>query len=337
MPFILPAFVYFFWSSRHRPNLNQVNWTQLGLCAMAGAAIMIWLAVKSVMDGSHEFVDLLSAGPFQRYYSSPGKIALEMLHLPAYVMYQFPLFGFALGAIGAGSQHKRQRREFNFILLICLCDAVFACGYMRQKQFYLLIPSFIAFSIWIGVGITVVSNWAAIKMKGKRTTPVAAAICLCLTLTPIATYYAAPVLLERVNIDLVKARSLPYRDNTRFFLLPDKRNEFGAERFGREVFEMVEPNSIVVADFTPIAVLRYFQNIRRLRSDIRLELVDFEALKIEFIDRHINTSPIYLANDLEPDYNIAGLRARYNIVPYGPIFRVEPKETDCAGPNAERF
>jgi hypothetical protein len=72
-------------------------------------------------------------------------------------------------------------------------------------------------------------------------------------------------------------------------------------------------------------VLRYFQAIKQVRGDVRLKLVDFEPLKIEYIDRHIHASPIYLANDLEPDYNIAGLKARYNLIPYGPIFRVEPK------------
>jgi hypothetical protein len=142
----------------------------------------------------------------------------------------------------------------------------------------------------------------------------------------MATYYSIPTVVEALNIDLVKARSLPYRENTLFFLVPDKHQEFGAHRFGREVFQILEPNSIIIADFTPLAVLQYFQEVQGLRKDVWLKLVDFKPLEVDFVDRYIYNRPVYLADDFEPDYNIDGLKTKYDLVPVGPIIKVEPRE-----------
>ena len=57
-----------------------------------------------------------------------------------------------------------------------------------------------------------------------------------------------------------------------------------------------------------------------------MKLVDFKPLELDFVDRYIYSRPIYLADDLEPDYNIAGLQTKYNLVPVGPIYKVEPRK-----------
>ena len=323
MPFLLPGFVYFYISAKNRPGLRKKNYVLIILSFLGGAALLVALCFKSIVSGGHDLLDLLHAGPFKRFYRSPLKIVREMLSLPAYLIYQFPIVGCVMGLIGARHLYKSERRRFIFLLIIFLADVLFASGYMRQKQFFLLIASFIIFAIWIGMGIQALSLWAENRLLKPKIAEIAATAFL--VLVPMAFYYSVPAMAKKLDLDLVRARTLPYRDNSRFFLVPDKHNEYGAERFGREVFQILEPNSIIVCDFTPIAVLRYFQRVEGIRKDVWLRLVDFKPLELEFVDRHINQRPIYLADNLEPDYNIEGLKSKYDLVPIGPIFKVTPK------------
>jgi hypothetical protein len=328
MPFLLPGFVYFYISAKKRPGLRKRHYLLLLLSFLGGAALLVALSFKSIVSGGHDLLDLLQAGPFKRFYRSPFKIVREMLWFPAYLFYQFHILGFALGLIGARHQHKTERRQFTFLLIIFLADVVFASGYMRQKQFFLLIASFIVFALWIGMGIQALSLWAENRLLRPKIAEILAVIFL--VLVPIALYYSVPAVTKKFDLDLVRARTLPYRDNSRFFLVPDKHKEYGAERFGREVFQILEPNSIIVCDFTPIAVLRYFQRVEGIRKDVSLKLVDFKPLELEFVDRQIKDRNIYLADDLERDYSITALRSKYDLVPVGPIIKLKPKNHTLA-------
>ena len=328
MPFLLPGFLYFYISANIRPGLGKRHYLMLLIFFLGGAALLVVLFFKSIAYGGHDLLDLLKAGPFKRFYRSPFKIAREFFLFPAYLFYQFPMVGFIIGLVGAQHQYKSERRRFTFLLIIFLADVLFASGYMRQKQFFLLIASFIVFSLWIGMGIHTLSLRAESRLLKSKIALIFAMVFL--VTVPMVFYYSVPTVAKRLNLDLVRARTLPYRDNSRFFLVPDKRNEYGAERFSREVFQMLEPNSIILCDFTPIAVLRYFQKVEGMRKDVWLKLVDFKPLKLEFVDRHIDDRPIYLADDLEGDYNIAAIKTKYNLVPFGPIIKLIPKKQRLA-------
>jgi hypothetical protein len=328
MPFLLPGFLYFYFSAKNQPRLNKWNYVLLLLSFLGGAALLIALSLKSIVSGGHDLLDILKAGPFKRFYRSPFKIVREFFLFPAYLIYQFPIVGFIMGLVGARHQYKSERRRFTFLLILFLADVLFASGYMRQKQFFLLIASFIVFSLWIGMGIHSLSLWAESRLLKPKNAGVSAIVFLIVV--PMAFYYSVPTVVKKLNLDLVRARTLPYRDNSRFFLLPDKHNEYGAERFGREVFQILEPNSIIVCDFTPIAVLRYFQRVEGIRKDVWLKLVDFKPLELEFVDRHINDRHIYLADDLEGDYSINALKTKYDLVSVGPIIKLKPKKQELA-------
>ena len=323
MPFLLPGFIYFYLSAHNRSSQLKWTWLIVLLFSALGASLLIALAVKSIIAGGLDLFDLVEGGPFRRYYRSPVKMLKEIVMYPAYLMYQFPVLGFAFGFIGVWYQFRLDRRKFMFLFLILFSDLIFASGYMRQKQFYLLIPGFLVFSLWIGIGISAFSSWAANRINHRRVAELIMVVCLIMG--PILLYSSMPTIVKVLNFDLVRARSLPYRNNAQFFLVPDKHDEYGAERFGEEVFQILEPKSIIISDFTPIAVLRYFQNVAEVRKDVWLKLIDFEPLNIDFVDKYIGSRPIYIADDLEPDYNIAGLKAKYNLIPIGPIIKIEPK------------
>jgi len=83
---------------------------------------------------------------------------------------------------------------------------------------------------------------------------------------------------------------------------------------------VVEPNAIILADYTPIMVLRYLQSVEQIRPDVKLIFI--ESIDVfKFIDSKIKEFPIYLA-DKEPYYQILKISEKYNITSQGPIFKV---------------
>ncbi len=320
MPFFLPAFIYFYFShSRNRSNLFK----KLAPAFIAFViGLIAWIAVAFMSD-LESLVNLWHGGAFSRYYRSIGKLTTEIVRYPLYLAYQFPFIAFPVGLLGAWHNWRTNRRQFQFLLILFVCDVLFACGYMRQKQFYLLLPSFIVFAAWIGVGFSSFYFWLHTRSLHVKT--IAGVLACSLVVMPNVLYYSIPKIADGFQRDFVGARTLPYRDNSRFFLLPDKHNEYGAKRYAEEAFAIVEPDSIIIADFTPIAVLRYFQNVLGVRKDVWLKLVDFEPLDVSFVDKYIMERSIYLADDLEPDYNISGLKVKYNLTSIGPILKITPK------------
>jgi len=61
-----------------------------------------------------------------------------------------------------------------------------------------------------------------------------------------------------------------------------------------------------------------------MRTDLWLKLIDYDSLSLDFVSTHIARSDIYLASDLEPDYNLSEIRKHYAVVPKGPLFKILP-------------
>lgn len=313
MVFFIPAYmIYFLCFGQNRKILIKSNIFLIFISFLLGSSLLIFLFIHK----RHSLTQILSYNvviPFTRYYRTFYKMVLETIKYPIYLLYQFPVLGFFLGLKGIRRFFKLDKKLFLLLLVIAIIDICFAGGYMRQKQFYLLIPSYLIFAIFIGIGFN--------SIKNNYSKIVIILIMICL---PILLYYNVPFILDSLHIDLVKARSLPYRDNNRYFLLPDKSNYFGAYMYGKETLEIVEPNSILIADFTPLAVIKYLRIVEN--KSCNAKIIFSESIDIQkFIAKNIDHYIIYLA-DLEPYYDINNLRQKYSIVPKGLIFQVIRKE-----------
>ena len=55
MPFLLPGFVYFYFSAKNRPGLNKWNYVLLLLSFLGGAVLLIGLSFKSIVNGYASF------------------------------------------------------------------------------------------------------------------------------------------------------------------------------------------------------------------------------------------------------------------------------------------
>jgi hypothetical protein len=148
---------------------------------------------------------------------------------------------------------------------------------------------------------------------------------------PCLLYYSFPTLYKKSGLELVQIRELPYRDSIEYFFTPDKSRVSGALRYAREVFEVVEPHAIIIADFNPGLALKYYQEVNSIRKDVSI-LIEIDSIYffsqapvkdlVDLLREHIN-GPLYLADSYEPYYFTTQLNNFFDIRRIGPILKVE--------------
>ena len=141
-------------------------------------------------------------------------------------------------------------------------------------------------------------------------------------------YATLPYLANRYGIELVKAKTIPYRDNQTYFLNPNKRGYDGARRFGEEALRSAPPNAVVFADYTPFAVLRYLQLVEGLRQDVQLLFppTTGDRVPVRWVTDETGASrPTYLASLSLDYYDFSALNHAYDLVPAGLLVEVRPR------------
>ncbi len=143
----------------------------------------------------------------------------------------------------------------------------------------------------------------------------------------VACYSVIPYLVSSLNIDLIHARTLPYRDNNKFFLNPNKRGYYGDRKFGQEILELSERNSVVFADFTIYTILDYLIKIEHVRPDVTLIYCNEKTnirKKVDTITREKADTPMYIA-DNNDYYNLRGIEENYVVKNYASFFEIKDK------------
>lgn len=255
------------------------------------------------------------------FFYHPLEAVKGVLKYPAYLFYQFPFLGAILGGVGLWRNFKEDRTFFWALFLIVMIVVVFTSTYMIQRRFNVMVCTFDIFAIWIGIGSAAMVKRLS-KLAGMVRGAIGGAMLLLLVLIPIVLYWQTPELVRRMNMSPFQARTVPYRDNLQFFLTPWKHGCDGAMRYAEEVFRKVEQGGIVVADFTILAVLDYYQRVKGIRPDVEL-ISTGSAVVMERIGKSVAQRAVYLADD-EPAYRIDELKRSYRIVESPPLLRVLP-------------
>jgi len=318
---VLPAILFFLgFSKEGRQWLGSWRFPLAIVLFLIGASPLI---VIGIIEGA------LGFGGYT-WFLRPQEAFSEVVYYPLYLFYQFPFLGFFLGFFGLFHWFKKRNPFFWFFLVLFVLDILLASGYMRQRRFFLLLPSYVCFSVWIGFG------FKELIRKGylRRVQPT---IVMAFFLCGISAgfYNSLPYLSKRLQVDLIRGRQLAFRDNNKFYLNPVKRHEFGPKKYGLQALQAVKPNSLIIGDFTPSMVLVYYQKIEGLRPDV---LIDIQ------IDRYVQTPerrkelyvmisealkerPVYLADDEESYYAMEELREHFEVIPQEPLWEIRNRET----------
>lgn len=265
------------------------------LSAVAGASLILALALQdclragSLKNCMAVFSGLLGAGSLADMHLSASKAGLML----AYLFYQFPCAGFLLGISGIYTALSRSTNTYTLMLAILFFTYfMFPVSYSVRDSYQFAISAYVCFALFVSLGVQNLQALLFRRFSCLRMFPWA---CIALlTALPCITYYGAPAVCDRFGIDLLNARTLPYRDNNRYFLLPPKNGDLGAHRYGTAALAAVEPNAVIVGDYTPIMVIQYFQEVKGTRRDIDTRIGLAEA-QLREIRENIGRRPVYVA------------------------------------------
>jgi len=328
----LPGYLFLIW---HKDNWRYLQPRYLLLCLLAILLGFLPLSIAVKVFNNLSWLEVIKNFSNTHYISFSSyvnwkRLPFELFRYPFYLAYQFPFLGFFVGILGGYLQKKREPRNFYGLLILFIFTLIPASGYyLKARQFALLLPTYLIFSLWVGVGIEyLIERLPVFRLRNL--------VILSIFVFPtIGLYAVMPGLCKSLGVELSFARALPYRDNLRYYLWPPKNKEYGARNYVEDAFQEAEPNSVIIADFNPGMALLYAQRVMGKRPDIVIkeEIVDhilygekepITALR-RVIDGYLNERSVYLADTYEPYYFTAELKKYYQIVPGKAVARVVKK------------
>jgi hypothetical protein len=184
----------------------------------------------------------------------------------ALLLEQFGILGLSIGLMGLIVFFKPTRLYFSMLWIVAVSSA-FAIGYATTDAFMYLIPAFLCFAIWIGMGLGGLMN--ACSMRFQSIKPL---IGLVLILS---------LLIQAWN----------HRPQM------DASQDLRAESFGTEVLSLAPANAIVFAQGDrAVFTLWYFQYAMHNRPD--LAIVATDLLQFEWYLQTLHST--------YPDLNLPG-------------------------------
>lgn len=145
---------------------------------------------------------------------------------------------------------------------------------------------------------------------------------------PVSAYYSTVLLSRALSIDIVGARIAPFRDNALYFLWPPKNDDYGPRNFAESALDQLEPDSILISDYTLIRPLMVLQKTEGRRLDVELVFVEryLKSGVVNYIANNYKSKNIYLATNNPPRYyQLDQILDKYNLVKSGIVYHVIKK------------
>ncbi|MFN3762134.1 MAG: hypothetical protein ACK4WK_02890, partial [Anaerolineae bacterium] len=306
------------WRRRGEPGLGKA----LLLAALAGGvgvAPYLFLLARTGTTGTALGTILGFLRGLGYVVTRPQALLLGVGVGLALLLYQFPVT-FIPGFWGLRDSLCSGRPEAWVLGLAALGDVLFLLAaadpraggeYWWNLHYYL--QMYVIFALWVAVGFAAL--WP--RLAGRKWA-VSSAVLLTVVL-PIVLYALAPIVARPFTSNLPGFRPLPGRDNLTYVLSPWKYRETGARQFGESVLAALPPNSVLFADYSIWAVIRYLQVVEGARPDV--ELVQLAGDQVSLILRYRDRPHLFLA-DVYRYYDLEGIGRYFEIQPFGPVYRL---------------
>jgi len=224
------------------------------------AGILVLLSLVLISKHSFVYMFIYDTRYVLRYFVNLANLShffKNLIIYPGYLFYQFPFLGFFLGIWGLFIFPKRRNKIFLLLLVLLILTVVFWAYHAGGKHPYIHNPVYMFFSFFMCIGIERLFSLGKKKALGL--------LIVFFAITPLV-YYLTPRILTARGINI--RRNLPYRDANLYYLWPNKRGYYGAQRFAEEALSRVGHNGILIADFTIAMPLCYLQLAGKYRPDV---------------------------------------------------------------------
>jgi hypothetical protein len=210
----------------------------------------------------------------------------------------------------------------NILIAVLILFFIFAFRYTIPDRYTFFMPFYCVVSIIIGVGADLF-----LKRVSRR---MGACLVLLFAFLPIGVYAVLPQVAEKFKVNLGVKRTIPYRNEYKYFLQPWKTNYRGAERFAKEALESVDKNAIIYADGTTVYPLLLTQQIKGKREDVTIVSSHGTVRNLDkygdgVIDKFFADNIIYVVSPVT-GYCPKFLLEKYDFVKSGALYKVVKKK-----------
>ncbi len=295
-----------------------------GAVGLLGCASYIWfLNSTDSSQGTFSAVTTFLSG-LGYSLSSPKALARALAWGIALLFYQFP-FATLIGFVGLWRLSRTHSKENWLLFLVAGGDVAFLMAavdprtggdYVWNLHYYL--QAYVVFALWIAAGFAYLwPRWCASQRLRQ------VALLLITIVLPIAVYAVAPIVAQATLTNMTGFRQLPGRDNFSFVLSPWKHQETGAREFGEAILGALPPNSVIFADYSLWAVLRYLMVVEGQRPDVKLVELPYAGshAQLPLILGYSDHRELYLA-DTWRYYDMDDIQSRFEVKPWPPVYRL---------------
>lgn len=289
---------------------------------LAGASIYLWLVVGEWLSGTPlpEVVHSALFGNYARNVLNTQVTFRLLLESVFYLGLNFPTPTVLLAVAGlAGLRRFTPRPMAAALGGLLAIHLLWAVRYDIVDRFTYFIPTIVLLSLLIGLG-------AAAWLPGRRRIWRRLALAACLL--PVVLYAALPAAITGLGMrEKVPIRTVPYRDELRYFFWPWKTGYRGAEQLAAEVHRVVPDRAYVLADSTSAWAMHYARRSGEWTRQIEVwpppnwEKGGRTERTYEHLAPWLEAGTLY-AIAPQPAYCPQWLLDGYEFEPAGAIFRV---------------
>lgn len=297
----------------------------MALLWIVGALPYEYLIIKNIQQSGDFWGTLSSAAFGTRWRGDVLNTTLTIKIIKEnfmFIVLNFPTPNLLLAIVGIWSLYAVSPKRWfaHIILALLILYFVFAFRYTVPDRYAFFIPFYCLVSLLIGLGAyRYLSNSGGII------------IFLVFSLVAVPFYIYAPKIAEKRNIRIGSKRTIPYRNDTKYFLQPWKMGYNGAEKFAVEALYTARPLSVIYADATTAPPLLYVQEVQNQRLGDYIKVVssvggskNSPEFNERTIEKLLSERAVYVVST-ERGYCPEFLFGRYDFEPAGVLWRIVEK------------
>lgn len=315
---LIPGLMFLVITSHPRELLNIRVWIAVLGALICGSAIFAVLPLRFLGSPAFNYAGHFdAAGVFQPVDLStldglwwlvtgksfagqmfgypPHEIAEQVGDFGAQLWAAFFAVGIGPGILGSAHLLRRDWRFGGMLLLVFLANSIFYINYRVIDKATMFLPSYVIWTVWLGVGYQALAHWLKPALANSRLKPLLYGL-------PI-TFVLLAMLWNWSRVDL--------------------SDDFSTRQQSEEILAQVEPQAMIFGWWDTVPGLQYLQLVEGQRKDVTLInrfLINGSDMN-QLILRELGHRPIYVNNP-----SIELLRAA-KVTPVGSLYHLAPIET----------
>lgn len=284
---------------------------------LAGAVLLVAMVLHELVAGSSllmTFRSLLVGDQYGAIVLGIGgvnlRLALANLAL-AGVSFISPCWLFAFAGVRQPCCDEKLFRRA--LLALTAIHTFFWIRYFVPDQATFVVPTLGLAAVWLGMG--------AARCQGRSVVAMLAiGVCVQILLPP--------VLAQTTQRFAARARSLPFRDEARYWLVPWKHNERSAQQYVEAVDQQLHAEDLLISDLTAVNPIMAARAAKTVSSECQLLLEwagETEAEKLVRAEAALSEGRrVYVVSPVA-GYAPAAILERFDFVREGVLWRMKEK------------